>query len=42
MIHKKQCYAGDLGDKDLSRWFHHSGLSRRKREIPNDMAKVGV
>ena len=37
---KKQCNNGDLGDQDLSRWFHHSGLVRKKREAPSDMAKV--
>ena len=37
---KKQCDGGDLGDKDLSRWFHHSGLVREKREIGDDMSKV--
>ena len=37
---KKQCNNGDLRDQDLSRWFHHSGLVRKKREAPDDMAKV--
>ena len=37
---KKQCNNGDLGDQDLSRWFHHSGLVRKKREMSNDMSKV--
>ena len=39
-MEKKQCDSGDLGDKDLSRWFHHSGLVREKREIGGDMSKV--
>ena len=39
-MEKKQCDSGDLGDKDLSRWFHHSGLVREKRGIGNDMSKV--
>ena len=37
---KKQCNNGDLGDQDLSRWFHHSGLVRKKREMSSDMSKV--